>query len=99
MTWAARTLHQNRLTVYELPSSKAVLDYLYPVDTGDKLQDEPGAVALSENGEYVVVGSWGTPNHTAGTEQIQVHVLVIVISQAIQIFNFSSKAFMMIVTK
>eukprot|EP00117_Sycon_ciliatum_P043754 scpid45235/ scgid31639/ Cathepsin B-like cysteine proteinase; Antigen Sm31 len=71
-TWAARTLHQNALVAYDLPAQKDIYSYMYPVDTGDKLEDEPASVAISSNGEYIAVGSWGTLNETAGSEQIQV---------------------------
>eukprot|EP00117_Sycon_ciliatum_P002726 scpid22898/ scgid7826/ len=71
-TWINRDLNHNQLVVYDMRTQKQVFSYLYPVEHDGDFYDKPCSVAMSDHGEYVVVGSWGTKNKQPGTEQVQV---------------------------
>ncbi|XP_065191786.1 uncharacterized protein LOC135822875 [Sycon ciliatum] len=65
---------QNSLVVYDLPGLYSVYSYVFPRLKWN-LDNDPVAVALSSDGEYVAIGTLGTPDDLGqinGTQQFQV---------------------------
>ncbi len=60
---------QNRIELYEMPSNTAHWTYLYAAGSGGN-QDIPGDIALTADGSYVAVASWGD----AGNTNPEIHV-------------------------
>jgi hypothetical protein len=56
--WYRTSFDQNRVQVYAPSSSTPLATYLYP-QSGGAYQDIPSDIAVTPDGQYVLVGSWG----------------------------------------
>ncbi len=56
--WYKSTYDQNRIQTFVMPSSTPLWTYLYALSEG-AYQDIPSDIALTEGGEYILIGSWG----------------------------------------
>lgn len=61
--WYRTDYLQNRIQLFDLPSSVPAWTYLYAVGSGGQ-QDEPAHLALTTDGGYLAVGSWGDQANT-----------------------------------
>lgn len=71
--WYRRsTYDQNRIQLYDMPSATPLWTHLYPQSSGSH-QDVPWSMALTADGGYVLVGSWGDQMNTNPEVQIFEH--------------------------
>jgi len=61
--WYSDSYNQNQVTLYTTQSSTPVYTYNYP-STTDSCQDLPIAAAMTDDGAYFVMGSWGDCSDT-----------------------------------